>query len=586
MITVRQFQDYRQALTDNSDMAFAAMIEPFPLSSITHFSASHPFSIAFVIVLFPAISILIHDFLLYLRLPPGPTPLPFLGNKFIIPTSSPWIQFEKWSHIYGPIFTLWIGRRPTMIISDPNVAADLLEKRSVKFSSRPRFVVMGELYWDNAGILVQPYGKEWQTRRRMLHQALNPSALRLYKPVQEAEAARLCATILRNPRCYEGLIDRFTASVVFSIAYGHRIDSMDSKIIRERLDYMQYSASLNVPGKFLAESIPWLKYIPNFLAPWKAEIQHHGRGEAAMNLRLLDQVKDDIRNASSPEKVPDSLTKLLLESRESDPQTAGALSERDFSFVPASLFGAGSDTTASTLCSAILMLVTNPQAQAAAHAELDHVVGLSRLPNFADETNLPYIKALCNETLRIRPVAVLGGTPHANSVADTYDGYFIPKGTTILSNSWAINLNPSYYPNPHHFNPLRFLTADLKTLSYLPFFPPADLEEASASKSHPAKEGHSSFGWGRRICPGAGLAQNSLFIALARLLWTFEFKPELEKNGFPRQYDTFAYTQGFNIRPQPFECGIRIRSEQHREILMAENEKAEIIMSPFSPFEE
>ncbi|OOQ83170.1 cytochrome P450 monooxygenase [Penicillium brasilianum] len=567
-------------------MAFPALLDHASIFSIPHILALHPYSVAVGAVIIPIISILIHDVLLYLRLPPGPTPLPFLGNKLIIPSSSPWIQFEKWSQIYGPIFTLWIGRRPTIIISDPNVAVDLLEKRSTKFSSRPRFVVMGELYWDNAGILVQPYGKEWQVRRRMLHQALNPSALRLYKPVQEAEAARLCRALLDQPNSYEGLIDRFTASVVFSIAYGHRIDSMNSKVIRQRLEFMQYSASLNVPGRYLVESIPWLKHVPNFLAPWKAEIQRRGREEAATNVALLRRVQDELRTAKTPSDVPHSLSKLLLEAREADPTTFGVLSERDFSFVPASLFGAGSDTTASTLCSAILMLVTNPHVQAAAHAELDHIVGMTRLPTFHDEKDLPYLKALCNETLRIRPVAVLGGTPHANSVADTYKGYYIPQGTTILSNSWAINLNSTYYPNPHRFNPLRFLDVDAQTLSYLPKFSAEDLAETSPPQSHPAKEGHSSFGWGRRICPGAGLAQNSLFIALARLLWAFEFRPVREANGDERRYDTFAYTQGFNIRPQPFECDIHVRSERHRQVLMVEAFGAENVMNRFPPFEE
>ncbi|KAJ5724419.1 Cytochrome P450 [Penicillium malachiteum] len=521
-----------------------------------------------------------------MRLPPGPTPLPFLGNKYIIPKSSPWIQFEKWSHAYGPIFTLWIGRRPTIIISDPQIAVELLEKRSTNFSSRPRFVVMGELYWDNAGILVQPYGKEWQIRRRMLHQALNPSALKLYKPVQEAEATRLCGALLTNASSYEGLIDRFTASVVFSIAYGHRIDSMDSNIIQQRLGFMQYSASLNVPGRYLAETFPWMKYIPNIFAPWKAEIQHRGKEEAAVNMRLLSTVKEDIRVAKITSNVPDSLSKLLLTAREADPASFGQLSERDFSFVPASLFGAGSDTTASTLCTAILMLVTNPEVQDIAHKELDHVVGLERLPTFDDESNLPYFKALCQETLRIRPVAVLGGTPHANSVADIYKGYNIPAGTTILSNSWAINLNPRYYPNPHRFNPLRFLSADQRTLPYLPELSNEDISQMSPEKQHPAKEGHSSFGWGRRICPGAGLAQNSLFIALARLLWAFRITPVQETDGSDRIYDTFAYTQGFNIRPQPFECGIHIRDELRRRVLTDEFLKAEKVMSRFPPFEE
>lgn len=548
--------------------------------------ASAP-TVLLIVVVVPVLAMLVHDVILCYRMPPGPTPLPFIGNKLIIPQSSPWIKLQEWSEIYGPMFTLWIGRRPTVVVSDPCIAVDLLEKRSNKFSSRPRFVVMGELYWDNAGILVQPYGKEWQIRRRMLHQALNPSALRLYKPVQEAEATRLCHSLLTEPRSYEGLIDRFTSSVVFSIAYGHRIQTMDSRVIRERLAFMQYAASLNVPGRYLAESIPLLKYVPDFLAPWKAEIKRKGREEAETNMALVREVQEELRRAERPSDVPDSLTKLLLEARKTDPDTFDVLDERDFSYVPASLFGAGSDTTASTLCSGILMLITNPAVQAAAHAELDHVIGSDQMPTFADESRLPYLRALCAEILRIRPVAVLGGTPHANSVADTYQGFYIPQGTNILSNTWAINLNPTYYPNPHHFNPLRFLSVPPESVDYLPEPPSAaDLAEMHPSKKHPSKDGQSSFGWGRRICPGAGLAQNSLFIALARLLWAYELRPVREADGSLRKYDTFAYTEGFNIRPQPFECDIRVRSDKHRQVLLKEMDVAEQVMARFTPYQE
>lgn len=530
------------------------------------------------------LGIIVHDWILSLRMPPGPRPLPFVGNKPLIPTSSPWIQFEKWSRTYGPIFTLWIGRRPTIIISDPNVAVDLLEKRSNKYSSRPRFVVMGELYWENASILVQPYGREWQLRRKLLHQALNPSALRVYKPVQQAEATRLCHQLLSRPDAFEGIMDRFTASVVFSISYGHRIDSLNASIIRQRLDFMQYSASLNVPGRYLAESIPALKYVPNILAPWKRAIQAKGRVEADSNMSLVREVQNEM---ATKKDLPDSLTKLLLKARDKDPASFSLLSEKDFSFIPASLFGAGSDTTASTLCSGILMLITNPVTLQAAHAELDAVIGTDRFPTFEDEKSLPYIDALCNEILRIRPVAVLGGTPHANSESDTYRGYYIPKGTNILSNSWAINLNPRYYPNPHHFNPLRFLP-DSVPPSSLEYLPKSYVESTPQEKGepHPSKDGHSSFGWGRRICPGAGLARNSLFIAVAKMLWAFDILPYTEADGSTRRYDTFAYTEGFNIRPRPFECVIQIRSERHREVLEREMIEAERVMARFSAFSE
>lgn len=522
------------------------------------------------LIIGPALTLL-YDIWLWLRMPRGPTPLPFIGNKLQLPKSQPWIQFQKWSQIYGPIFTIWIGRKPTVVISDPIIAQELMEKRSNKYSSRPRMVAMGEILWDGASVLVQPYGKEWTIRRKLLHQALTPKALRLYKPVQTAESSRLCYQLLENPPNWEKLLERFTSSIVFSVSYGHRIDSLDADVIHQRFKFMHYSASLNVPGKYMVETIPALKYVPDILAPWKVDIKRHGREEAAANMALVDVVRSDLSRAKAQgEEIPDSLCKLLLGLREREHIP---LSDRDFSFIPASLFGAGSDTTASTLCTAFLALVTHPEALKAAHDELDSIIGSSRTPNFDDESRLPYIKALVKEVLRWRPVAVLGGTPHASTEDDFFEDYFIPTGTTILGNSWAINLNEEYYPDPHHFDPTRFLDDMLAEK--------AKSSSPTLGKPHPAKAGHSSFGWGRRICPGADLAMNSLYIALAKILWAYDILPITGAT-----YDIFAYTEGFNIRPRKFECEICVRSQEHSEVLGRELKDAERVLERFTPFGE
>lgn len=533
------------------------------------------------ILILGLLAVVVHDVILWKRMPPGPQPIPFLGNKSIIPQKHPWIQFQDWSKKYGPIYTLWLGRRPTIIISDPVVAADLMEKRSNKYSSRPRFVAMGELLWDMASILVQPYGKHWSIRRKLLHSALTPRALQHYKPVQEAESTRLCYQLFHSPDDWEALLDRLTASIVFSISYGHRIDSLTSPIIRQRMKFMHYAASLNVPGAYLVESFPFLKNVPDALAPWKVDIKRHGHEEASTNMKLVADVQEDIENAKKGgHPIPNSLAKQLLENRAADPESFSLLSDRDFSFVPASLFGAGADTTASTLCSAFLAIVTNQATLEAVHAELDAVIGKDRMPTFEDESSLPYLRAFCKEVLRWRPVAVLGGTPHASTEPDNYQGYYIPAGTTILGNTWAINHNEAYYPNSHHFNPLRFLDVDPTTLTYLPkqYITSTPLEKGRA---HPSKLGHSSFGWGRRICPGADLASNNLYIALAKMLWTFDILP---KKGVT--YDIFDYTDGFNIRPHKFEVVIKIRSTQHQKVLMEQYKEAEKLMETFPLFKE
>ncbi|EXJ72416.1 uncharacterized protein A1O5_04920 [Cladophialophora psammophila CBS 110553] len=523
------------------------------------------------LLLLGVLGVVIHDVILWKRMPPGPQPLPFIGNKLDVPAKYPWIQFQEWSRKYGPIYTLWFGRRPTVIISDPNVAVDLLEKRSHKYSSRPRFVAMGEIFWDMSSILVQPYGKDWSVRRKALHSVLTQRALQHYKPVQEAEAARLCHQLLEHPEDLDNLLNRFTASIVFTIAYGHRIDSMQSPIIRQRMKIMHWNAALNVPGRYLVESFPILKHVPDALAPWKREIKSWGKEEEQANAQLLNYVREDIENAKKPgaPPLPNSLAKQLLENRAADPSAFALLRERDFASLPASVFGAGADTTASTLSSAILAIITNQEVLTAAHAELDAVIGPDRLPGYMDEPSLPYIKAICKEALRWRPVAVLGGTPHASTEADTYQGYYIPKGTNILGNSWAINLNEQYYPNPDHFNPLRFLDVDdPASLDYLPkdYLASTPVERGI---SHPSKLGHSSFGWGRRICPGADLASNNLYIALARVLWCFDIRPT---KGCV--YDTYDYTDGFNIRPNGYKCDITIRSDRHRQMLEKDYQEA------------
>lgn len=76
-----------------------------------------------------------------------------------------------------------------------------------------------------------------------------------------------------------------------------------------------------------------------------------------------------------------------------------------------------------------------------AQEELERVVGGERLPTFEDLPSLEYVRAIVAETLRWRPVAVLGGTPHASTADDVYKGMFIPKGSTIIAPLWSSRLH-------------------------------------------------------------------------------------------------------------------------------------------------
>jgi len=96
------------------------------------------------------------------------------------------------------------------------------------------------------------------------------------------------------------------------------------------------------------------------------------------------------------------------------------------------LIGGGVDTTTSTMLSFILAAVAFPEAIKPAQEEIDKHVGWDRSPDWGDEGNLVYCKALIREVLRWRSVAILGGLPHAPTKDDMYRGYLIPKGTSIM----------------------------------------------------------------------------------------------------------------------------------------------------------
>ncbi|KAF8891875.1 cytochrome P450, partial [Infundibulicybe gibba] len=169
----------------------------------------------------------------------------------------------------------------------------------------------------------------------------------------------------------------------------------------------------------------------------------------------------------------------------------------------------------------MLAMLHYPEVQSRAQAELDNVIGTSRLPDFGDKTSLPYLNAVLSEALRWYPITPMA-IPHYTTQCDVYNGYFIPEGTTVLGNVWAILHDETIYPEPFKFNPERFL-GDEK---------PPDPAEIGA------------FGFGRRICPGRHLAINSVWLAIAYILATFDLKRALDANGVEEDAPPIEYTDG------------------------------------------
>jgi cytochrome P450 len=175
---------------------------------------------------------------------------------------------------------------------------------------------------------------------------------------------------------------------------------------------------------------------------------------------------------------------------------------------------AGGETTSTTLEWWLLAMLAYPSVQARAHTELDEVVGRARPPTFADLPFLPYIRAMVKEIVRwssLTPFAV----PHLSTSDEWYEGKFIPKGTIYLPNMRLLNFDTEVFgANAADVDPSRYLDekGQVKTLIEV------------------REDGHMAFGFGRRVCPGRYVADGTLGIDFATLLWAMRFeRPEGSK---------------------------------------------------------
>lgn len=174
---------------------------------------------------------------------------------------------------------------------------------------------------------------------------------------------------------------------------------------------------------------------------------------------------------------------------------------------------AGSETTSSTIEWALTELLSNPESLNKAKAELAQAVGSDRTFEEDDIANLPYLKAVIKETLRLHPPIPFLIPRRAMEDTD-FQGYHIPKDTQVLVNAWAIGRDPEVWDEPWSFKPERFLgsTVDYKGQNY-ELIP---------------------FGAGRRMCAGVPLAHRMLHFILGSLLhqfdWELDCKEKIDMN--------------------------------------------------------
>jgi len=267
-----------------------------------------------------------------------------------------------------------------------------------------------------------------------------------------------------------------------------------------------------------------------------------------LSQRIRNEPLDFVKNALNNGTAVQSLASEHLQELENLVGSEHEKQEEIIKVTTGSMYSAGSDTTVSSMTSFFMALTLFPQVQRRAQEELDVVVGRDRLPAFDDRPRLPYIEAFCKELMRWQMVTPIG-LPHLSSRDDVYRGYFIPKGSTMVANAWAILHDPEIYPEPEEFKPERFLKEDGSvrddpTLSLV-------------------------FGIGKRICPGRHFVDATIFIVTSSVLSVFDVTKAKDENGheIPVKAAVTA-RRGIIIQPENFECSILPRDKVAEDLIL------------------
>ncbi|KAL0958545.1 hypothetical protein HGRIS_000685 [Hohenbuehelia grisea] len=387
------------------------------------------------------------------------------------------------------------------------------------------------------------YGDYWKHHRRLFQQEFHPTASTRFQPHEIKYTRQMLRRLLAAPDDFMDHMRHATGAIIMDVGYAIEVKEKDDPYVYTAEKALYGLVEAAVPGTFLVDAIPLLKYVPEWFpgAGFQKKAKEWKYHADRMLVEPFAVVKREMAaGVEKPSFVAHSL-------RDMDKSRDLEFQERIIQETAGNLYAAGSDTTVSALNSFVLAMLCHPEVQVKAQKELDELLQGVRLPDFEDEDSLPYISAIVQEVIRWQPVTPIA-IPHFVEVEDVYKGYRIPANSTVVGNAWAMLHDERMYPDPFTFNPERWL---------------------KDGKINPdIREPTSVFGFGRRICPGRHMAIAQIWITAASVLASFNITKAIDEDGNVIE-PTQKYHSALICHALPFKCSILPRSRSAEDLILA-----------------
>ncbi|KAG2031249.1 cytochrome P450, partial [Suillus americanus] len=439
-----------------------------------------------------------------LPLPPGPRPLPFLGNALQLDTKRPWLTYTAWGKTYGKIIHSRILGVDLIVINSETIARELLDKRSSNYSTRP-VIRTNELSGLAFNTVLLPYGETLRQHRKIYHQVLSAEVSASYHEMYSHHANELVINLLgATGDLLQQHTQAYTASLIMAVTYGRLAHEHEGLFLTSTHELVEIAECILSPEK--AAMFTAFPFRECLCYSRKVTVLANGTASHSLVADFLSQAHND-----------------------ADEDTMRAVA----------LTGYMGKSTTNALQTFLLAMVLYPDVQARARAEIDRVVRHDEMPCLDDRVLLPYLDAILQEVMRWSPTAPLG-FPHATSDDDVYGGYFIPKGSILMVNQWALSRDEDMFPDASHFDPSRYLTANGKLKD--PFV------------------NHFAFGrW---------FADNGLWTAAAAILAVLRIDHAKDSNGDRIEVKP-EFSVGVAIHPEPFHCSFESVNTAREGYLLA-----------------
>ena len=459
------------------------------------------------------------------NLPPGPFPLPIIGNAHKMAGQAPYRALMAMEKHYGKVFRLYIGGKLTIVVGGAQALKEALVTKSTEFAGRPKTHTLDVYSRYAKTIAFADYSPQWRIHRKIVVSALRmyTSSLLKHGSIINEEVYLLLKRVQSSiGQTYDITKDVQLAvtNVICTMVFGSRYELNDPEFLKV-VEITKGIVAMLGSGS-VVDVFPWLKFFPF---------------KSVQRYKKICEERDDLfgriyrehvkaNPVQEPRDLTDTLLKAKKEAEEEDSSVKDFFTDEHVILTMSEIFNAGLETTSSSVCWALLHLIHNPKIQDKLHQELDEVIGPNRLPELKDKKDLPHLEATITETLRLSGAPV---APRKSMVDTTLQGYHIPKDSTVLINLWSLHHDPDIWDAPNEFKPQRFLNEDGKFV--LP----------NADHFHP-------FSAGRRQCLGESLARTELFLVLARLLHSFRFE-----NPPGCDLPSLEPITGVTVMPKPFK---------------------------------